>query len=117
MSLDNTVFLVTRAGLGTTAPADAAFGLEMIDKFFHTLERQQEKPYAICFYTEGVRLVTEGSQVALGLGLLEKLGVRILVCQSCLQHYGILERVVVGKVAGMPDIVQVMAEADKVITL
>jgi sulfur relay (sulfurtransferase) complex TusBCD TusD component (DsrE family) len=117
MSLSKTAFLVTRPGLGATAPEDAAFALEMIDKFFHTLERQAERPYAICFYTEGVRLVTEGSSVALGLGLLEKLGVRILACQTCLQYYGLMDRVVVGTVGGVPDILQVMAEADKVITI
>ncbi len=117
MNLSKTAILVTRPGLGTTAPDDAGFGLEMIDKFFHTLERHAEKPCAICFYTEGVRLVTEGSSIAFGLGLLEKLGVRILACQTCLEHYGLLDRVVVGQVGGMPDLVQVMAAADKVITI
>jgi peroxiredoxin family protein len=53
----------------------------------------------------------------LGLRLLEKLGVRILACQTCLQYYGLMDRVVVGTVGGVPDILQVMAEADKVITI
>ena len=77
--MNKTVILVTRQGLGTT-PEDAEFGLEMLDKFFHTLERQPEKPYAICFYgrcqVAGRRLTVE-----LGLKLLQKLGVRIVACK------------------------------------
>jgi intracellular sulfur oxidation DsrE/DsrF family protein len=117
VTMSKTVILVTRQGLGTTAPEDADFGLEMLDKFFHTLERQPEKPYAICFYTDGVNLLAEGSSIVLGLKLLEALGVRIVVCQSCLNHYGLQDRLAVGTIGGIPDIVQLMWEADKVITV
>ncbi len=115
--MNKTVILVTRQGLGTTAPEDADFGLEMLDKFFHTLERQAEKPHAICFYTDGVHLLAAGSALVLSLKLLESLGVRIVACQSCLNHYGLQDRLAVGTVGGMPDIVQLMWEADKVITV
>ncbi|MHB8972894.1 MAG: DsrE family protein [Pirellulaceae bacterium] len=152
--MSKTVILVTRQGLGTTAPEDADFGREMVsirrrcgrdsenglnrgktahcgrmlhafgeclremlDKFFHTLERQPEKPHAICFYTDGVNLLAEGSSLVLGLKLLESLGVRIVVCQSCLNHFGLQDRLAVGTIGGMPDIVQLMWEADKVITV
>jgi sulfur relay (sulfurtransferase) complex TusBCD TusD component (DsrE family) len=115
--MSKTVILVTRQGLGSTAPEDADFGLEMLDKFFHTLERQPEKPHAICFYTDGVNLLAEGSSIVLGLKLLETLGVRIVVCQSCLNHYGLQDRLAVGTIGGIPDIVQLMWEADKVITV
>ncbi|MHB8861845.1 MAG: DsrE family protein [Pirellulaceae bacterium] len=117
VTMRKTVIVVTRSGLGTTAAEDAEFGVEMLDKFFHSLERQPEKPHAICFYTEGVKLLVDGSAVVLGLKLLEALGVRIIACQSCLHHYDLQDRLAVGKTGGMPDIVQLMREADKVITV
>ena len=83
--MKNSVILITRAGFGFTAAEDADFGAEMLDKFLHTLESQPEKPLAICFYTEGVKMVADDSPVLLGLKLLEKLGVRMLACQSCLE--------------------------------
>ena len=115
--MNKTVILVTRQGLGSTLPEDAEFGLEMLDKFFHALERQREKPFAICFYTEGVKLLVPDSTVVLSLQLLEKLGVRIVACQTCVNQYGLQDQLAVGEVKGLLEIVQLMAQADKVITV
>lgn len=115
--MHKTMIVVTRQGLGTTLPEDAEFGLEMLDKFFHTLERQSDKPFAICFYTEGVKLLERGSAVELGLQLLQRLGVRIVACQTCVMQYGLEHQLALGEVRGLVEIVQLMAEADKVITI
>jgi sulfur relay (sulfurtransferase) complex TusBCD TusD component (DsrE family) len=115
--MHKTVILVTKPGLGTTLAEDAEFGLEMLDKFFHALERQPDKPHAVCFYAEGVKLLGAGSSVVLGLKLLEKLGVRMLACQTCVNYYGLQEQLAVGEVRGLLEIVEVMAQADKVITV
>lgn len=114
---NNTVILVTKQGLGTTAPGDEAFGSEMLGKFFHTLESQAEKPRAICFLTEGVKAVCHDSPHLLDLQLLEGLGVHLAVCQTCLNYYGIAEKLAVGKTGGMAEIVQLMAQAQEVITV
>lgn len=115
--MEYTIIVITRMGLGTTSADDADFGVQMLDKFFHTLETLPVKPRAICLYTEGVKLAGQGSALGLQLRLLQGLGVRVLVCQTCLKHYGIDPESVVGEVGGMTDIVQLMSEADKVITV
>jgi len=56
------IVLVRQAGLGHVGSADRQFSLEMLDKFFHTLEAQPVKPQAVRFYTDGVKLVGEGSR-------------------------------------------------------
>jgi len=113
----NSLILVTRAGLGTTLPGDEKFGVEMLDKFLHTLETRPEKPMAICFYTEGVKATVEDSPFLLALEILEQDGVRLLACKTCLEYYGLLEQQAVGETVGMSDIVGFMAEADRVITI
>jgi hypothetical protein len=113
----NTVVLVTRDGLGSVALGDEAFGLTMFDKFIHTLESSPEKPRTMCFYTLGVRLLCEGSPALLGLQLLQKLGVRMVACQTCLEHYGLRGQQRVGEVGGMSEILAILAAADKVITV
>lgn len=113
----DTVILVTKPGLGTTGGTDTDFGTEMLDKFFHTLERTPERPTAICFYTEGVKAVAHGSPFELGLKLLAGLGVRLIVCESCLKYYGLEQELAVGEISGMPEIVRQMSEAAKVITV
>lgn len=111
------VILVTGTGLGTTAPDDEPFGREMLEKFFHALESQPRKPYAICFYTEGVKAACDGAPCVLGLKLLEGLGVKLVACESCLNYYDLADSLVVGQPGGMNAIVGLMAEADQVITV
>ena len=114
--MKNHVIIVKQAGLGTTAD-DPAFGLEMLDKFFHALEGQAGRPKAICFYTEGVRVLAPGSDLELALKLLERLGIELVACGTCLEHYGIGDRIVAGRVGTMADIVALMSEAEQVITI
>ncbi len=116
----NTVILVTNDGLGNVGPEltdhELDFGRMMFDRFVHTLETAPEKPQAMCFYTRGVFLPCEGSPALLGLQLLAGLGVRLVACQTCLQHYQLVDKLRVGEVGGMSDIVALLNAADKVIT-
>jgi hypothetical protein len=112
-----TVVLVTREALGTVAEADRAFGVEMMDRFLHSLESQHERPSAICFYTDGVRLVCRGSQALLGLQLLAGLGVKLVACRSCLEHYGLVDSVAAGEIGNMKQISSMLMAARKVVTV
>ena len=109
--------LVTREGLGQVDPADRPFGLEMFDRFLHALESQAVKPHAICFYTDGVKLVCNGSPALLGLRILHGQGVRLVACRTCLEHFGLSDKVAVGDAGGMNDIVGLLTEADSVVTV
>lgn len=114
---DGTVIVVTGECLGNVSPEDRQFGSEMLDKFLHVLEGYPARPTGICFYTEGVKAVCEGSPHIMGLELLQGLGVRIVACQTCLNYYGLSEKIMVGDVVGMPQIVEMLMEADNVITV
>ena len=111
------VLLVTRDGLGQVDPTDRQFGLEMFDRFLHAFESQPIRPHSICFYTEGVKLVCEGSPALLGLRILQGQGVRLVSCRTCLEHFGLTAKVAVGEVGGMNDLVKLLTEADSVVTV
>jgi intracellular sulfur oxidation DsrE/DsrF family protein len=111
------ILLVTREGLGHVAPTDKQFGLEMFDRFLHAFESQPVKPHAICFYTDGVRLVCDGSPALLGLRILQGQGVRLVACRTCLEHFGLSAKVAAGEVGGMNDIVGLLTEADRVVSV
>ena len=111
------ILLVTRDGLGQVNPPDKQFGLEMFERFLHAFESQPVKPYAICFYTEGVKLVCQGSPALLGLKILQGQGVRLIACRTCLEHFGLTEKVGVGSVGGMNEIVALLAEAETAVTV
>ena len=110
-----TVLTITKPYLGTIKPGDEMFGLQMLDKFLHTLEKQPEKPEVICFYTEGVSLCCTSSPILPSLRILEKLGIKLLLCQSCLDYYHLKDHVQLGQIGGMDDIVSVILSAEKVV--
>jgi sulfur relay (sulfurtransferase) complex TusBCD TusD component (DsrE family) len=114
--LDNqTVLLFTHAGLGHST--DAALQGRLAKTFLSLLDEHTLVPAKICFYTEGVRLVCEGSPVLETLQSLERQGVELIVCRTCLEAFGVLHLVRVGVVGGMPDIIEAMRLAGKVISL
>jgi sulfur relay (sulfurtransferase) complex TusBCD TusD component (DsrE family) len=47
--------------------------------------------------------------------LAEESGVTLLACVTCLDYYGIKDKIEVGEVSTMPEIIAVMHESDKVI--
>jgi DsrE/DsrF-like family len=111
------VLLVTREGLGQVDPTERPFGVAMFDRFLHAMESQPIKPDAICFYTEGVKLLCKGSPAALGLGLLQGMGVRLLACRTCIEHFQLTDKICVGEICGMNDIVTLLLSAEKVVTI
>jgi intracellular sulfur oxidation DsrE/DsrF family protein len=90
---------------------------KLIQTFLRLLDDSQTLPSAICFYTDGVRLVVEGSPVIAQLKALENKGVYLIICSTCLNFYGLADQVQVGVVGGMTDIIEAQWRADKVITL
>jgi len=110
----DTVLLLTRNGMGT---ADVELQLKLIDTYLRLLLEGGDLPSAVCFYTEGVRLVVEGSPLLERLQEVEARGVRLVVCSTCLGYFGLTEKVRVGIVGGMADILEAQARAEKVITL
>ena len=59
----------------------------------------------------------EGSPVLETLLSLEKKGVRLVLCSTCLNYYNLTDKVRVGIVGGMGDILEAQQRASKVITL
>lgn len=112
--LDGTVVLVTREGMGSGEPE---LQRALMQKYVSLLLAGDLIPRAMCFYTEGVQLVVEGSPLLDALAALERRGCRLLVCSSCLEYYALRERVRVGTVGGMPDILDAQLGATRVITL
>jgi hypothetical protein len=62
-------------------------------------------------------MTIDGSEVLDDLWDLEKGGIKILVCGTCLNHFNLLERKQVGETTNMLDIVTAMQLADRVISL
>ncbi len=109
-----TVILVTRYGMGH---AKTELQLKLIATYLNLLDQNQMRPAAICFYTDGVRLAVAGSPVLDVLRSLEKKGVRLILCSTCLNYFNLTDQVQVGIVGGMTDILEAQRRAAKVISI
>ncbi len=113
-SFTTTVLLVTRVGMGN---ADQNLQLKIFETYFTLLLQNNSLPAAICFYTDGVKLVVEGSPFIDLLKKIQDRGVRLIVCSTCLNYFGLTNKVRVGVVGGLPDIIEAQRRAEKVITI
>ncbi len=111
---NSTVVLFTRFGVGD-GPADLQ--QKLADKFVTLLGVTDPLPSQICFYTNGVKLVCKGSPVLEPLRALEKKGVELIVCSTCLDYFNLNEQREIGIVGGMPDILEAISRAGKVVSV
>jgi selenium metabolism protein YedF len=90
-------------------------GALLMRAFLKTLLDQEVQPYRIIFINSGVRLTSEGSEVLETLKTLSEKGAEILSCGTCLDFYGLKERLKVGVISNMYDILQTLMDADQII--
>ena len=94
---------------------DEGLGRALMKNFVLTLKEMGEDLWRIVLVNGGVRLAVTGSPVLQPLLALEKSGVDILVCGTCLEHFGLLKEKQVGQTTNMLDIVTSMQLATKVV--
>ena len=90
-------------------------GKVLIKGFIFAVTQLDELPKAMLFYNGGATLTAEGSDSLEDLKSLEAQGVEILTCGTCLDYYGLKEKLAVGSVTNMYSIVEAMANAGKII--
>lgn len=111
---ESTVVLVTRAGMGE---ADPELQTKLIKTWLKVVEANGHLPEVVCFYADGVKLAVNGSPVLEELRRWEAVGVHLVLCKTCLDHFGLTDEVAAGVVGGMGDIVAAQLGAAKVVTL
>lgn len=94
---------------------DKTLGEILIKSFVAVLAERAELPETMIFYNSAVKLMVEEGQVLDDLKTLEKNGVEILGCGTCLGHYEMKEKIGVGKVSNMYDIVDKQMNAASVL--
>ena len=94
---------------------DAKLGTNLMKAFVFALTKQDHLPDTVLCYNSGAYLTCEGADTLEDLKLLESEGVTILTCGTCLDFYGLKEKLAVGGVTNMYDIVERMENAAQII--
>ena len=109
---DNTVVAVSADHMGE---GDETLGKILLKGFLFALTQQETLPRTILFYNGGASLTCEGSPMLEDLKALEAQGVEILTCGTCLNFYGLTEKLAVGSVTNMYTIVEKLTQAGNVV--
>ncbi len=92
-------------------------GQILMNSFLYTLNEMEENITHLLFMNSGIYLTVEGSPVIVHIKALESKGVEILSCGTCLDFYGLKEKLAVGKVTNMYTAMEVLCKASKTISV
>lgn len=96
---------------------DNTLGEKLMGSFLRKVWSFEKKPGAIIFYNSAVKLLAEGSDVLDALNGLFESGVDLLACGTCVTHFGLNDKVAVGRVSDMQEIATLLTTADHVSTV
>ena len=108
----NTIVVVASDRMGE---GNDELGKVLIKSFIFAVTQLEQLPKTMLFYNGGATLTTEGSVSLEDLKSLEAQGVEILTCGTCLDYYGLKDKLAVGGVTNMYSIVEPMAGAGRII--
>lgn len=109
-----TVVVISSTAMGR---GDDELGQVLLRSYLHTLGEVTPRPDMIILFNSGVTLAVEGSQALDDLRALVDQGAQILLCGTCVGHFGLKEKVAVGEISNMYAISETMLRAGKVINL
>lgn len=94
---------------------DESLGKQLMKGFVFALTKQEELPTKVILYNRGAFLSSENEDTIQDLKTLEAEGVEILTCGTCLNHYGLEQKLAVGTVTNMYEITESMMQASHIV--
>lgn len=91
---------------------DKELGEVLMKAFLGCISKLSHRPAVMAFMNEGVKLVLQDSSACDYIKELEKLGTKILVCGTCTTHFDVTNKVAVGTISNMFEIMEMITGAD-----
>ena len=91
---------------------DKELGEVLMKAFLGCISKLSHQPAVIAFMNEGVKLVLNDSSACDYIKELEKAGTKVLVCGTCTTHFNITDKIAVGTISNMFEIMEMITGAD-----
>lgn len=114
-SEENTLGTVIVIDSDEMGKGDPKLGKALMKAFIYTLTELETLPETIILYNKGVFLAAEGSDSIEDLEKLSSLGVNIFSCGACVNFYELVEKVKIGSVTNMYNILNLQTKARRII--
>ena len=108
--------IVVHVGSEFMGSGDDELGRILMSAYFETLMHFANKISHITLVNSGVKLAVEGSPVLEHIKELEQMGIEVLSCGTCLNHFGIKEKLAVGQVSNMFTILEAQSKAATIVS-
>jgi selenium metabolism protein YedF len=92
-------------------------GEVLIKGFIYTLTEVKPYPKNIIFVNSGVKLATVNEATVENLKILEEYGVNIISCGTCLDYYDVKDKLQVGSITNMYNIVEIFTNSQNTISI
>lgn len=109
--------IVIVVGTDKLGNGDEKLGTALMKSYMYALTEDDNEIDSMLFLNSGVKLTVEGSDVLESLKIIEDKGTEILSCGTCLDFYGLKDKLKIGSVTNMYTIVNRMNSADNTIKL
>ena len=96
---------------------DDKLGETLMKVYINTLAEADTLPENLLFINGGVKLTCEGSDVIDSIKMMEDKGVNVFSCGACLDFYNIKDKLMVGQIGNMYQIIDLMNNSDNTIKL
>lgn len=113
VSISDYVVCITSELMGE---GDPELGKVLMETFVDNLKLQEMLPTHVVLYNGGVKLAVKQSPACKSLSELEELGTRIMLCGTCIDHFGLQYDIGVGMISNMVVITETLVSAAHVIT-
>ena len=108
----NFVVAITSDKMGE---GDEELGHLLMTNFIKALKDLDKLPQKMVFYNNGVKLASNSSPVVEHLKDIEKMGVEIILCATCVNYYSLESLIGVGIVSNMYTIAELLASAGNIV--
>ena len=114
VSNEKVAVIIDRFGMGE---ADRELSHTLLKNYLTLTISEQRIPSYICMYGDGVKAACKDSGFTEELSTLESMGSKIVICKTCLAFNNLLDKVAVGTVGTMLDIIDIQHNSTKLIKL
>jgi len=92
-------------------------GQILIKGFIFSISQLETPPKAVVFFNSGIKLTLDDANTLADIKAMTERGTKVIVCGTCADYFQVKDRVSVGEIGNMYDIVEAMSGAAKVINI
>jgi len=105
--------------IGSNAMGNGAeeLGKILVKGFIYSLTELPSPPQSVIFFNSGVYLTSDGANTLDDLKKLEEKGAEILTCGTCINYFGLQDKLAVGKIVNMYEITERLASSNSIVNI